>query len=191
MLPVALSMIIPLSGPFAQKEPNKPKITHARHLSNADSLWQLKRERLQIAKAKRLYRTGKIAQAYRLLYRVRQSTTFDAEARLFLGKCFLQVQGRNKPNVRQAIRYLSSALRNRKTEAEAAYTLGKLYVYGFADLTPDFRKGLDLLSRANAGKEIRATCLLGELYFQGTASIEKNETTGLSYLEKSSHFGLF
>jgi uncharacterized protein len=184
----------PAPTPIVEKAPKTALILKPTQpkLSKADSirLAMLRIEKQKIATAKTFFKAEKYAKAFPLLKRYSRSEVFDAEARLFLGECYLKPLGPKLPDAKNAVLYLNMATLNPKTRVESLMTLGQLYLNGTNGFLPNVPQALPYLKQAADAQNLQAIYLIGQLTFYGTAGTPQDEPTGILYLEKAANAGL-
>ena len=137
-----------------------------------------------IIKAKELFKSNFIIQAFRLLNQYKNAPEMDAEALYDLAICLRSVGLGVDTNYQLSEQYLQKSLAIKPTK-EVFLNLGQLYELGEFGLKRDPIKALKYFQQASDMDVPFAKFELGRLYFQGLEDSLKNEKRGILLLEEA------
>jgi TPR repeat protein len=137
-----------------------------------------------ILKAKELFKSNFIIQAFRLLNQYKNAPEMDAEAFYDLAICLRSIGVGVETNYQLSEQYLQKSL-VLKPSKEIYLNLGQLYELGGFGLKRDVTKALSYFQQASDLDVPFAKFELGRLYFQGLEDSLKNEKKGILLLEEA------
>jgi TPR repeat protein len=137
-----------------------------------------------ILKAKELFKSNFILQAFRLLNQYKNAPEMDAEAFYDLAVCLRSVGLGVDTNYQLSEQYFQKSL-SLKPSKELYLNLGQLYELGGFGLKRDATKALSYFQGASALDVPFAKFELGRLYIHGLDDSLKNEKKGILLLEEA------
>jgi TPR repeat protein len=148
------------------------------------SLSQDRESETAIPKAKELFKSNFILQAFRLLNQYKNASKMDAEAFYDLAVCLRSVGLGVDTNYQFSEQYFQKSL-SLKPSKELYLNLGQLYELGGFGLKRDAIKALGYFQEASKLDSHFAKFELGRLYIHGLEDSLKNEKKGILLLEEA------